>query len=112
MKFVTLHSIDRKLDVILSALSALTKGESQMDADIQKLIDQAKANTNAEAAAIGAINDLATKLSAALAGATSLSAADRQTLQQEVTDMQTSAAAIGSAIVAGDPTATGLQPTP
>lgn len=71
-----------------------------MDADIQALIDQAKANTSAEASAVGVINDLATKLAAAIANAGSLSPADRATLNQEVTDMKTSAAAIGAAVVA------------
>jgi hypothetical protein len=99
------QSIEGKLDLILATLK-LNSGEiKNMDADIQALVDQAKKNTDAEASAVGAINALAVKLAAAIQGAASLSPADRATLQQEVTDMQTSAAAIGAAVVANTPAA-------
>lgn len=96
--------IEQKLDEVLLILKSLVKENKEMDTAIQALIDQAHKNTDAEAAAVAAINALAAKLAAAIANAT-LSDADRATLNQEVTDMQTSAAAIAAAVVANTPAA-------
>jgi len=100
-----MHRFDAAFNRILDSLNAIKQGEINMDADIQKLIDQAKLNTNAEASAVATINGLAAKLSAALANVGGLSPADRATLQAEVTDMQTGAASLGAAIVANTPAA-------
>lgn len=104
-----LKAIDSKLEwlIRLSEISNALKikGDRIMDADIQKLIDQAKANTNAEASALTAIQGLAAKLAAAIGQTTSLTAEDRAILQQEVADMQASAAILASAVVANTPAA-------
>lgn len=91
-----LESVDKKLGQIVRVY----KGEINMDADVQKLIDQAKANTNAEASALATIQGLAAKLAAAIGQTSSLTAEDRAILQQEVADMQASAAPLASAVVA------------
>lgn len=82
-------------------LKSIMKGETNMDADIQAIISQAEANDSAEASAVQVITELATKLEAAIANATSLSAEDRATLQAEVVAMKASATALGAAVVAG-----------
>jgi len=99
------RDLHEKLDRILFVLNLLLKGEHDMDASIQAIIDQAKKNVDAESAATQAIKDLGVKLLAAIANAGSLSDADRATLQAEVTDMQNSAAAVSAAIVSGTPAA-------
>jgi len=100
-----LNRIETKLDANSDKLDELLERGEQMDADIQAIIDQAKKNTDAEAAGTAAINALAVKLAAAIAGAGSLSPADRTMLQGEVTAMQSSAAAISAAVVANTPAA-------
>jgi len=76
-----------------------------MDADLQAIITQAKANTDAEAAANAALLALFAKLTAALAGTGPISAADRATLQDTVKSMSDSATALSAAIVANTPAA-------
>ena len=76
-----------------------------MDPDIQAIVDQAKANNNAEAAAAKAFVDFAAIWQAKISAANSLSATDRAALQQTVTDMKTSADALAAGIVAGTPAA-------
>ncbi len=74
-----------------------------MDADLQAIITQAKANTDAEAAANAALIALFTKLTVALAGSGPISAADRAALQDTVKSMSDSANALAAAIVANTP---------
>jgi hypothetical protein len=93
-----LHQISQKLD-------AVKIKEEQMDVDIQAAIDQAKKNTDAEAAAVTLLNSIFAKLTAALAGTGPLSAADRATLQASVASMASSATTMGAAIVADTPAA-------
>jgi hypothetical protein len=105
--FVTVlfHLIDKKLDTILFAVNSLLKGEHDMDADIQSIIDQATKNEDAEAAADTALAALFAKLTAAIAATPSLSAADRTILQAKVKEMSASSAAVAAAIVANTPAA-------
>jgi len=103
--FPTEDASPSKLDTLSTAIANLTKKEDKMDQDIQAMIDQARKNTDAEDAGTTAITALGEKLAAAIANAGSLNATDRAALQQEVTDMQTHAAAISAAIVANTPAA-------
>lgn len=95
-----LKSMDKKLDLILNK-------ETKVDQDLQAIIDQAQANTDAEAAATKALNDMFAQLLAALKGTGPISAADRTALQAKVQAMKDSAAAVAAAIVADT-----LPPTP
>jgi hypothetical protein len=95
----------RKLDTLLLAVKSIQAKEIQMDADLQAIVDQAKANTDAEAAANAALNALFAKLTAAIAGSGPISAADRVALQATVKSMSDSAAALSAAIVADTPAA-------
>ena len=71
-----------------------------MDADLQAIVDQARKNTDAEAAATAALQALFAKLTAAVAGTGPISATDRTALQATVKSMADSSAAVGAAIVA------------
>lgn len=106
-EIVRLKRIESKVDLILSTVTGISKFQTEeskkMDADVQAIIAQAKANENVEQSAVTAINDLGTKLLAAINAAPSLSAEDRAALQAQVTEMQTNAAALGTAIATGDP---------
>jgi hypothetical protein len=97
--------LSQKLDVILNILCLILAKESNMDADIQAIIDQATANESAEAAADVALQSLFAKLTAAIAATATISPADRATLQAKVTEMQASSAAVAAAIVANTPVA-------
>jgi hypothetical protein len=104
---VYLHdpALHEKLDLILLVLNSMQQKELQMDADIQAIIDQATKNESAESAANTALASLFGKLSAAIAATSSLSAADRATLQAKVTEMAASSSAVAAAIVANTPAA-------
>lgn len=93
----------RKLDTILVALQSIKRKEDLVDADLQAIVDQAKADNDVEQAAIGALNSLFTKLLAALAGTGPISAEDRATLQATVQSMKDNVAAVAAAIVADTP---------
>jgi hypothetical protein len=92
-----------KLDALLLAVQTLITKETQVDADIQKMIDQAAADENAEAAAATLLQTLFSKLATAVAGSGPISAADRVTIQKTVAAMQTSSTAMAAAIVANTP---------
>jgi hypothetical protein len=94
-----------KLDALLFAVQSLTEKETQVDADLQAIIDQAKKNTDAEAAADTALAALFAKLTTAIAGSGPISAADRVTLQATVKSMSDSTATLAAAIVANTPAA-------
>lgn len=64
---------------------------------IQALLDQARENINAEAAATDVINGFAARLEAA--------AGDPVAINAVITDMKTHAAALGAAVVANTPAA-------
>lgn len=83
-----------------------------MDVDIQAIIDQATLNENAEQSAIGALNSLFQAFLAAVNSATSISPADRATIQAKVAEMQTSVSAVAAAIVTDTPAATAPAPVP
>jgi hypothetical protein len=71
--------------------------------EFQALIDQAKANEDAEAAAVTLLQALGTKIASIAA---QLAASPQATqLTQLASDLNTSAAALGAAIVAGTPAA-------
>ena len=101
---VHLHH-DTRLDEILAVVKSIAAKENKMDADLQAIITQAKANTDAEAAANAALIALFTKLTAALAGTGPLSASDRAALQDTVKSMSDSATTLAAAIVANTPAA-------
>jgi ABC-type transporter Mla subunit MlaD len=94
-----------KVDQILQKVNSIQQEERAMDQDIQNIIDQAKVNTDAEAAANGELVALFAKLQAAIAATGSLSAADRATLQATVASMKDSSAALAAAVVANTPAA-------
>jgi ABC-type transporter Mla subunit MlaD len=104
-------SVDNKLDQIITQLKTVIQQGAKMDTDIQAIIDQAKANTNAEQAAIGALNALFQKFIDLVNSTASISPADRAALQAEVADMKSSASAVAAAIVADTPT-TAPAPAP
>lgn len=76
-----------------------------MDASIQRAIDQATANTDAEASAAALLVTLFTDLQQAIANSGSLSAADRATLDAKVAAMKSSSDALAAAVVANTPAA-------
>lgn len=110
-----LKRLESMVGQVLSAVVGIAKFEleesKKMDADIQAIIDQAQKNHDVEESAVTAINDLATKLAAAIAAAASLTPADRATLQAAVASISGSAADLGAAIATGDP-ATVNPPAP
>jgi hypothetical protein len=104
------QQISSQLLQISQKLDAVKLMEDQMDVDIQALITQAAANTNAESAAVTLLNSLFAQLTAALAGTGPISAADRAAIQAQVATLASSATAMGAAIVQDTPAATGASP--
>jgi hypothetical protein len=98
-------SCHEKLDALLLAVQSLLEKENKVDSDLQAIINQAKANTDAEAAADALLMALFTKLTATVAGSGPISAEDRVTLQATIASMQSSSATLAAAIVANTPAA-------
>ncbi len=76
-----------------------------LDVDVQAIVDEATADTTVEDGATTLINGFAAVLAAAIANASSLSAADRANLQAVVTKMKSSSAALSAAVAANTPAA-------
>jgi len=73
--------------------------------EIDNLVAQVKANEDAEDSATLLVNGIAGQISAAVAAATSLSAADRAKLVSLVADLKSHADPLAAAVVANTPAA-------
>ncbi len=93
-------SADQKLDALIALV---TKGFGHMDQELADLAAQAKANTDAEAAAVLVMNGIAAAIAKAVAAAQAAGATPAQLAQ--VTALQASLAAsaapLAAAVVAG-----------
>jgi endonuclease III len=87
--------INKKLDDVLLMLGVIHRKENKLMADLTILIDQVKANTDAEASAILLIQGLAAKIAELLASGTN--PAEIQALADQ---LKASADALGAAVVA------------
>ena len=87
--------MNKKLDDVLLMLGVIHRKENKLMADLTILIDQVKANTDAEASAILLIQGLAAKIAELLASGTN--PAEIQALADQ---LKASADALGAAVVA------------
>jgi hypothetical protein len=103
---------DARLDQILASVNTLVSQGAKMDVDVQAIITEVAATKTVADSADTLLKTIFDLLTAALAGAGPLSAADRTALQQTVADLAASRAAQVAAIVANTPAAPTPAPTP
>jgi hypothetical protein len=77
--------------------------ETFMDPDIQALITEVTADETVEASAVTLINGIAAEIVAAVAAASSLSSADRATLEATTAAFTVQANALAAAVAANTP---------
>jgi hypothetical protein len=101
-----LKRMESKLDSLLSQVTGISKSQVKelqtMQADVQAIIDQAKANHDIEESGKETILAVLAKLEGSINNADTLSADDKAAIQAEIADLKASAGDLGAAIATGN----------